>query len=75
MRLMYEANPLGFVVEQAGGAATNGRQRILDVVPTQLHERTPLILGNSDVVDSTVALMNNWLWKVLLAIFVSYLWL
>ncbi len=59
LRLMYEANPLGFVVEQAGGAATNGRQRILDVVPTQLHERTPLILGNSDVVDSTVALMNN----------------
>jgi len=42
LRLLYEANPLAFIVEQAGGAATDGTQRILDVQPTELHQRTPL---------------------------------
>jgi fructose-1,6-bisphosphatase I len=46
LRLMYEANPMGWLVEQAGGAATNGRQRILDIQPTQLHERVSVILGS-----------------------------
>ncbi|MGB0715986.1 MAG: class 1 fructose-bisphosphatase [Phycisphaerae bacterium] len=50
LRLLYEANPLAFLVEQAGGAATDGRERILNKVPQQLHERTPLIIGsNKDV--------------------------
>ena len=46
LRLMYEANPMSFLVEQAGGAATNGHQRILEVRPSQLHERVSVILGS-----------------------------
>ena len=42
---MYEANPVSFLAEQAGGAASNGRERILDVQPVDIHERTPLIVG------------------------------
>jgi fructose-1,6-bisphosphatase I len=58
LRLMYEANPLGFVAEQAGGAASTGYQRIMDIVPEQLHQRTPLILGNKDVVETTVSVIQ-----------------
>ena len=46
LRLLYEANPMAFIVEQAGGAATTGRERILDVGPTELHQRVPVILGS-----------------------------
>jgi fructose-1,6-bisphosphatase I len=50
LRLLYEANPLAFIVEQAGGAACDGEQRIMDVIPTELHQRTPLYIGSkSDV--------------------------
>jgi fructose-1,6-bisphosphatase I len=48
---MYEANPMAFIVEQAGGAATNGRQRIMDVQPTGLHQRVPVILGSRNEVE------------------------
>jgi fructose-1,6-bisphosphatase I len=51
LRLMYEANPMAFLIEQAGGAATNGRQRILDVVPTKLHERVSVVLGSKNEVQ------------------------
>ncbi len=51
LRLMYEANPMGWLVEQAGGAATNGKQRILDVQPTQLHERVSVVLGSKNEVE------------------------
>ena len=51
LRLLYEANPLAFIAEQAGGAATDGKQRILDKQPTSLHERTPLIIGSKTEVD------------------------
>jgi fructose-1,6-bisphosphatase I len=51
LRLLYEANPMGWLVEQAGGAATNGRQRILEVQPSQLHERVSVILGSKNEVD------------------------
>lgn len=51
LRLMYEANPMAWLVEQAGGAATNGQQRILDVQPTQLHERVSVILGSRNEVE------------------------
>jgi fructose-1,6-bisphosphatase I len=51
LRLMYEANPMSWLVEQAGGAATNGRQRILDVQPKQLHERVSVILGSRNEVE------------------------
>jgi fructose-1,6-bisphosphatase I len=46
LRLLYEANPMAYLFEQAGGAATNGVGRILDVVPSGLHDRTPLVLGS-----------------------------
>ena len=48
LRLLYEASPLAMVVEQAGGTASTGTQRILDVVPTSLHQRVPLIIGSTD---------------------------
>ena len=51
LRLLYEANPISFIVEQAGGAATTGRARIMDVVPTSLHERIPFIFGARDEVE------------------------
>lgn len=51
LRLMYEANPMGWLVEQAGGAATNGRQRILDIQPTHLHERVSVMLGSKNEVE------------------------
>ena len=51
LRLMYEANPMAFIVEQAGGAATNGRQRILDLLPTKLHERVSVVLGSKNEVQ------------------------
>lgn len=50
LRLMYEANPMAWLVEQAGGAASNGRQRILDIQPGKLHERVSVILGSRDEV-------------------------
>jgi fructose-1,6-bisphosphatase I len=59
LRLMYEANPLGFVAEQAGGAASTGYEKILDIRPVELHQRTPLILGNKDVVEETVAVISG----------------
>ncbi len=48
LRLMYEANPLAFICEQAGGRATNGKDRILDIQPLELHQRTPLYIGSVD---------------------------
>jgi fructose-1,6-bisphosphatase I len=51
LRLMYEANPMAFLVEQAGGMATNGHQRILDLQPRKLHERVSVILGSKNEVQ------------------------
>ena len=51
LRLMYEANPMGFIVEQAGGAATNGQQRILDITPEALHQRVSVMLGSKKEVE------------------------
>jgi fructose-1,6-bisphosphatase I len=51
LRLMYEANPMAFIVEQAGGAATDGVRRIMDIEPTQLHQRVPVFLGSKEEVD------------------------
>jgi len=55
LRLMYEANPMAFIVEQAGGAATNGRQRIMDLMPGKLHERVSVILGSRNEVERATA--------------------
>src|SRR5689334_12095977 len=51
LRLLYEANPLAFIVEQAGGAASDRAQRVLDVLPTELHQRTPLFIGSKHEVE------------------------
>jgi fructose-1,6-bisphosphatase I len=51
LRLLYEANPLAFLVEQAGGSAIDGVQRIMDVKPTELHQRTPLYIGSRNDVE------------------------
>lgn len=53
LRLLYEANPLSFIIEQAGGKASDGKNRILDIVPDTLHQRTPLFIGSYD--DVTLA--------------------
>ena len=52
LRLMYEANPLAFITEKAGGIAISGENNILDIIPSSLHQRTPLILGNKDILKS-----------------------
>ena len=51
LRLLYECNPFAFIVEFAGGIATNGKERILDVQPTELHQRTPLFIGSKGMME------------------------
>jgi fructose-1,6-bisphosphatase I len=51
LRLVYEANPIAWLTEQAGGAAIDGYRRILDLVPTSLHQRVPLVFGSCDEVE------------------------
>jgi fructose-1,6-bisphosphatase I len=59
LRLMYEANPIAFIVEQAGGACSTGRARILDIQPTDLHQRVPLVLGSKTEVERIVNYHNE----------------
>ena len=59
LRLLYEANPLAFVVEQAGGAATDGIHRILDIHPTELHQRIPLYVGSKSDVDAAGSMLRG----------------
>ncbi len=58
LRLLYEAAPLAFIAEQAGGYASDGRQSILDIVPASLHQRTPLFIGNKDLVEKVEELIR-----------------
>ncbi len=51
LRLLYEANPMAMIVEQAGGAASNGKQRILDIKPTKIHQRIPVMMGSRNEVE------------------------
>ncbi len=51
LRLVYEANPISFLIEQAGGLATDGQQNILDIQPTDLHQRVPFVFGSADEVN------------------------
>ena len=59
LRLLYEASPLAFVVEQAGGAATDGNRRILDIHPSELHQRIPLYVGSKSDVDTASAMLGG----------------
>jgi fructose-1,6-bisphosphatase I len=60
LRLLYEAAPLAFLVEQAGGAASDGRQRILDIEPASLHQRVPLYIGNCSLVEQAKAYIRQY---------------
>jgi fructose-1,6-bisphosphatase I len=51
LRLLYECNPFAFIVEVAGGKATNGKERILEIQPTELHQRTPMFIGSKDMME------------------------
>ena len=55
LRLLYEANPMGFIIEQAGGVASTGRERILDIQPTGIHQRVPVVLGSKNEVERLVS--------------------
>jgi fructose-1,6-bisphosphatase I len=59
LRLMYEASPMAFLAEQAGGMATDGRGRILNKVPASVHERTPLVIGSREEVERVHTFLNN----------------
>jgi fructose-1,6-bisphosphatase I len=59
LRLMYECNPLAFIVEQAGGKASNGNSRILEIQPKSLHERTPIFIGNIEMVEMVEGYMQR----------------
>jgi fructose-1,6-bisphosphatase I len=58
LRLLYECNPLAFIIEQAGGKASDGHSRILDLKPTSLHQRTPLFIGSSNMVSEAEEFMR-----------------
>ena len=58
LRLLYECNPLAFIIEQAGGKASDGQRRILELTPTSLHQRTPLFIGSARMVTQAEAFMR-----------------
>lgn len=60
LRLMYEANPMSMIVEQAGGVSSTGYERIMDIQPTDLHQRVPVILGSKNEVDRVVSYHNEY---------------
>ncbi|MGI8951209.1 MAG: class 1 fructose-bisphosphatase [Chitinophagaceae bacterium] len=59
LRLMYECNPFAFIIEVAGGRATNGRERILEIQPTELHQRTPLFIGSKKMIEELESFIEN----------------
>ncbi len=59
LRLMYECNPMSFLIEQAGGKASTGETRVLDVQPNDLHQRVPLFIGSTDMVELAVSMLNE----------------
>ncbi len=59
LRLLYECSPLAFLTEQAGGKATDGKQRIMEIEPTELHQRVPYFVGNTEMVEKLEAFIDN----------------
>jgi fructose-1,6-bisphosphatase I len=59
LRLVYECNPMAFIAEQAGGSATDGRRRILDITPSSLHQRSPFYTGSSNMVSTVMEFIEN----------------
>ncbi len=60
LRLLYECNPIAFLMEQAGGVATDGSQRILDIEPTELHQRAPFFVGSKPMVDTLQQFLDQY---------------
>jgi len=60
LRLLYECNPMAFIVEQAGGIANTGNQRILDIQPTSLHQRVPVIMGSKNMVNKVLEFVEQY---------------
>ncbi|HHJ39597.1 MAG: fructose-bisphosphatase [Methylothermaceae bacteria B42] len=60
LRLMYEANPMGFIVEQAGGLISTGREPVLEIQPESIHQRVPLVLGSKNEVERFVQYHKEW---------------
>ena len=60
LRLLYECNPLAFIIEQAGGVATDGYSRILELDMTELHQRTPLFLGSTEMMKTSMNFMEKY---------------
>lgn len=59
LRLLYECNPMAFIVEQAGGAASSGTERTLDIQPAELHQRTPVYIGSYNMVNRFLNFINS----------------
>lgn len=59
LRLLYECNPLSFIVEQAGGRSTDGANRILDIIPSELHQRSPIYIGSNEMVKEAEHFLNT----------------
>lgn len=64
LRLLYECNPIAFIMEQAGGLATTGTQRVLDVQPEGLHQRVPLVVGSPDDVNEYLTFVRKYQWNL-----------
>jgi len=60
LRLLYECNPLAFIIEQAGGVATDGQSRIMELDMSELHQRTPLFLGSTEMMKTSMAFMEKY---------------
>ena len=59
LRLLYECNPMSFIIEQAGGVSTTGKERILDIVPNALHQRVPIYMGSKGMVNQLLELLDK----------------
>ncbi len=59
LRLMFESNPMSFITEQAGGKATDGKIRIMEIEPTEIHQRNPVFMGSSDMVDQVHSYLDK----------------
>jgi fructose-1,6-bisphosphatase I len=58
LRLVYECNPIAFIAEQAGGAASNGQERILNIIPKSLHQRSPFYVGSKNMIKKILELIS-----------------
>ena len=59
LRLLYECNPMAFLMEQAGGKATDGQQAILDIQPTEIHQRVPFYAGSAEMIEELGEILNR----------------